>query len=143
MTDQSIPARILEPVVKYKTGGTLVPTNTNNNNFLSQKWYDRLKWLAQYFIPAVATLYFALAAIWGLPYGEQVVGTLTAVVAFLGVILGISNHQYKASGAYADGVLRIDSTENKELYKLEFNGPLEAIKDREAITFKIEPNSQE
>lgn len=143
MTDQPIPARILEPVEKYETGGILVPTDTSKSNLLSQKWYDSLKWLAQYFIPAIATLYFALAAIWGLPYGEQVVGTLTAVDTFLGVILGISNRQYKTSGAYADGTLRIDSTENKELYKLEFNGPLTSIKDREAITFKVAANSQE
>ena len=29
-----------------------------------------------------------------LPYGEQVVGTITAVDTFLGVILGISTSQY-------------------------------------------------
>lgn len=61
---------------------------------LSNKAYDALKWIAQYFLPAVGTLYFALASIWGLPYGEQVVGTITAVDAFLGAILGISTMQY-------------------------------------------------
>lgn len=38
---------------------------------------------------------FALASIWRLPYGEQVVGTITAVDTFLGVILGITTAQYK------------------------------------------------
>lgn len=62
---------------------------------MNNKTYDILKWIAQYFLPAVATLYFALASIWSLPYGEQIVGTITAADAFLGVILGISSVQYK------------------------------------------------
>lgn len=62
---------------------------------LSNKVYDILKWVAQYLLPAIGTLYFALASIWGLPYGEQIVGTITAVDTFLGVILGISTIQYK------------------------------------------------
>ena len=67
---------------------------------MSNKVYDILKYITQIIIPAVATLYFALSSIWGLPYGEQIVGTLTAVDAFLGVCLGISTVQYnKAQGA--------------------------------------------
>lgn len=61
---------------------------------LNNKVYDILKWIAQYLLPALGTLYFALAGIWGLPYGEQVVGTITAVDTFIGVILGISAIQY-------------------------------------------------
>lgn len=62
---------------------------------LSNKVYDVMKWIAMYLLPALGTLYFALASIWGLPYGEQIVGTITAVDTFLGVILGISTMQYK------------------------------------------------
>ena len=61
---------------------------------MSNKVYDVLKWIAMYLLPALGTLYFALAGIWGLPYGEQIVGTITAVDTFLGVILGISTAQY-------------------------------------------------
>ena len=61
---------------------------------LSNKVYDILKWIAQLFLPAAGTLYFALASIWGLPYGEEIVGTITAIDAFLGVVLGISTIQY-------------------------------------------------
>lgn len=61
---------------------------------LSDSNYDWLKWVAQYFLPAFGTLYFALAQIWGLPYAEQVVGTITAIDAFLGALLGISTHYY-------------------------------------------------
>lgn len=63
--------------------------------FLSNKQYDILKWIALVLLPAIGTLYFGLAQIWGFPYGEQIVGTITVVDTFLGVILGISNAQYK------------------------------------------------
>lgn len=62
---------------------------------MSNKMYDALKWIAQVVLPALATLYFALAGIWGFPYGEQIVGTITALDTFLGVVLGISSAQYK------------------------------------------------
>ena len=62
---------------------------------MSNKVYDILKWIAMYVLPAAATLYFALAGIWGFPFGEEIVGTLTAVDTFLGVVLGISSAKYK------------------------------------------------
>ena len=61
---------------------------------LSNTCYDFLKWIALYLLPALGTLYFALSGIWGFPYGEQVVGTITAIDTFLGVILGISSANY-------------------------------------------------
>lgn len=66
---------------------------------MSNKVYDILKWVAMYFLPAAGTLYFALAGVWGLPYGEQIVGTLTAVDTFLGVILGVSSAAYNKQNA--------------------------------------------
>lgn len=62
----------------------------------SNKIYDALKWIAQILLPALGTLYFALAGIWGFPYAEEVVGTITAVDTFLGVLLGISSSIYKS-----------------------------------------------
>lgn len=62
---------------------------------ISNKVYDILKWIAQYLLPALGTLYFALSTIWGFPYGEQVVGTITAIDAFLGAILGLSTAAYR------------------------------------------------
>lgn len=65
---------------------------------MNDSTYDFLKWVAQIMLPAFATLYFALAQIWGLPYSEQIVGTLTAFDAFLGAILGISTMRYNKEG---------------------------------------------
>lgn len=63
---------------------------------LSNKLYDTLKFIAQIILPGLATLYMALSKIWGFPFGEAVVGTITAVVAFLGLVLRISTVEYNA-----------------------------------------------
>lgn len=62
---------------------------------MSNKMYDVLKWIAQILLPALGTLYFALASIWNLPYAEPIVGTITAIDTFLGALLGLSSAQYK------------------------------------------------
>ena len=64
---------------------------------MSNRTYDILKWIAQILLPALSTFYFAIAGIWHLPFGEQVVGTVAAVDTFLGILLGISSSQYRAS----------------------------------------------
>ena len=61
---------------------------------MNNKVYDILKWIAQILLPALGTLYFALAGIWNFPYAEAIVGTITAIDTFLGIILGISTIQY-------------------------------------------------
>jgi len=65
--------------------------------YITNKTYDILKYIAQIVLPALGTFYFALASIWGLPYGEQIVGTITAIDTLLGALLMISTEQYKRS----------------------------------------------
>ncbi len=62
---------------------------------LSNDLYDKVKWIEQYLLPGLATLYFALSSIWGLPNADKVVGTIVAFDAFLGLILGLSTIRYK------------------------------------------------
>jgi len=61
---------------------------------MSNNCYNVLKWIAQILLPAIGTLYYALSKIWQFPYAEEVVGTITAVDAFLGALLGISTMLY-------------------------------------------------
>lgn len=70
---------------------------------MNNKVYDILKWIALILLPAIGTLYFALAGIWGFPYAEEIVGTLTAVDTFLGVLLGITSAQYKKTNEGVGG----------------------------------------
>lgn len=69
---------------------------------LSDKTYDFLKWIAMIVLPALGTLYFGLASIWGLPYGEQVVGTITVIDTFLGALLGVSTSQYNKQSEHTE-----------------------------------------
>ena len=61
---------------------------------LNDKVYTVLKFVAQILLPAIGTFYFALAGIWGFPYGEQIVGTITAIDTFIGALIGISSYNY-------------------------------------------------
>ena len=61
---------------------------------LNNKVYDVLKFIAQIVLPAIATLYITVANIWGLPYGEQISGTIMAIDTFLGALLMISTNTY-------------------------------------------------
>lgn len=61
---------------------------------LDDKIYDILKWVALVVLPAIATLYTALAGVWGLPYAQEIPATITAVDLFLGALLGVSTAQY-------------------------------------------------
>jgi hypothetical protein len=61
---------------------------------MSNKVYDVLKWIALVLLPALGALYFGLASIWGFPYAEEVVGTVSVIDTFLGAILMISTNEY-------------------------------------------------
>lgn len=64
---------------------------------MSNKTYDILKWIAQLLLPAIATLYVALAEVWGLPLAKEVAGTISAVDVFLGAVLKVSSNRYNAA----------------------------------------------
>ena len=100
---------------------------------MSNKFYDRMKWIAQYLLPAIATLYAGLAKIWGFPYGTEVVGTISAIDIFLGAVLGISSNNYQG-----DGTLEIDQTgEDKDTYHLMLNDSVESLTNKTNVMFKV------
>lgn len=61
---------------------------------LNDKVYDVLKWVTMIFLPAVSTLYFALATVWGWPYISEVMATFAAITMFLGALIGVSTYNY-------------------------------------------------
>lgn len=75
--------------------------DTSRSWILPTNWYDILSWVAQIFLPAAATLYFGLAALWGFPNAEQVVATIMAIKAFLGMLLGFSTAEFHKKVAQA------------------------------------------
>lgn len=99
----------------------------------SNKTYDILKLVAQIILPGLGTLYFALSQIWGLPYGEEIVGTITAIDTFLGGLLGYSSSKYEG-----DGVMIVDDTDaDKTVYRMELNSNVEDLADKESVIFSV------
>ena len=102
---------------------------------IGDRTYNILKNLAQIWLPAAGTLYFALAQIWTLPGAEKVTGTVIAVDTFLGALLAISTATYNASGRNFDGTLSIGENEQGSYLKLESVVP--ASLEKESVTFKV------
>jgi len=106
-------------------------------HLLSNNLYDVIKFVVGIVIPAVGTLYFALAQIWGLPAAQQVLGTLIATQAFLGALLGISSKSYEDSGAKYVGAINVQETPEKLLYSLTLKDDPQGLKDKKEATFQI------
>lgn len=62
---------------------------------MSSKLYDTLKWVCLIVLPAAAYGYGELAAIWTLPLGEQIPKTINLIATIMGIILGVSNANFK------------------------------------------------
>ena len=101
--------------------------------------YNVLKFIALVFLPALATAYFAVAAIWHLPHTEQVIGTISAVDTFLGALLHVSTKSYSPP---TNGALKVDlSDPAKETYTLDVTTPIEDIKKLSHLVLAVEPGS--
>lgn len=111
----------------------------SRDHLLSNKFYDILKFLAQIVFPALGTLYFTLAGIWGLPAPEQVVGTIVAVDTFLGVLLHISTTQYTKSDARFDGDMLVSKTSAGKTFTLNLNGDPAHLEHQKEVRFKVKP----
>ena len=102
--------------------------------------YNTLKFVAQILLPAVGTLYFALAQIWHLAKAEEIVGTITAIDAFLGLILGLAAKQYNDSDARYDGAIVVEQSEGgTKTFNLELHNDPYALDQKKEVIFKVTP----
>jgi len=108
-------------------------------NYMSNQTFDALKLIAMVILPTLGTLYFALAVIWGFGFGEQVVGTITAIDAALGVILGLSTRAYNktSSAPYEVGEMVRTTDENGAFgIRLVLNSDPVEFASKKVISFK-------
>lgn len=103
-------------------------------NIMNSKTYDILKPVALIWLPALATLYFAVASIWGIPGTTNVIGTLSAIDAFLGAVLGISTKGFSQNG---DGAVLVDSKGLKGIQAP--NLALEDVMAKKQLVLKVVP----
>lgn len=104
--------------------------------------YKTLKFWALVVLPALGSAYFAVSGVWGIPYSNEVVSTLTIVDTCLGAILHVSTKTYAMNQPAIDGKFIVDkNNQNKDVYTLEVHTPLDGIDKKELVTFKVEPGS--
>lgn len=109
-----------------------------NLSNMSNPTYDRLKKSAQLILPALGTLYFTLSQIWGLPYGEEVVGSIAAINTFLGATVVIASSQYKARHARYDGDLVVNHDETgKIMYRMELEKDPNELAGQDEFRLKV------
>lgn len=102
---------------------------------ISNKTYDVLSNTVKLVLPAFGTLYFTLASVWGLPYGDQVVGSLAAIATFLGIALAVLKRGWTAE---MDGSIVVDQTDPaKDVYSIELNAPLEELTASNSVSLKV------
>ena len=109
----------------------------NGRVFFSNDWYNRLKWVAQVVLPALALFYITLAPLWGLPKPNEVSATVVATDLLLGTLLGLSNRQYQNSNARFDGAILVDSNEAEGYTNLNVQLDPKAIANKDEVTVKV------
>ena len=119
---------ISEPISEESSDSGLV---------LPSKAYDILKLIVLIFLPGISAFYFALANIWALPYAEQVVGTIAALTALLGLGLKLSSNAYDNSDARFDGTLAVSENDTSQIHQIEISTPPEDLKTQKSVTFKV------
>lgn len=104
---------------------------------LSNRAYDALKFAAQILLPAVAAGYFGLASVWHLPNAEQVVGTVTVVDTFLGVVLGLSTSKYNKNEGAPDGDLLVQQVDGETYLGLGVNRSVESLTSKDVVKLNV------
>jgi hypothetical protein len=105
---------------------------------LGDSAYNRLKQSTTVIIPAIASLYFALAQIWHLPKAEEVVGSLAALNTFLGVILGVSTRSYNRSDTKYAGIIEVEETPDAKQLNFILNEAADPLENQPEVTFRVD-----
>lgn len=105
--------------------------------FLSDKVYTKLRVFVEILLPALSTLYFTLAQIWGFPNPEKVVGSIAAITTFLGLMLRSARRSYNKSDAKYDGNLNVVEEDGKTVFSLDLKADPETLSEKKDITFKV------
>lgn len=111
--------------------------SSENGTIFTNPLYDKLKFIALVLLPALGTLWFAVASIWGLPNTVQIVGTITAVDTFLGVILHLTTNSYYKNGQNFDGTMLVHDTPEKTTFSMELNTDPQDLPGKHSVELNV------
>lgn len=118
----------------------MTDTTAPKDALLTNTQYDLLKKIVQLGLPALGTLYAAFAQIWGLPYGQEVVGSIAALTVFGGVVLGFSSRSFANSEYKYDGEVVVTQTnDGRPAYDFQTSAPIEDLAAKSELIFKVQP----
>jgi len=108
---------------------------------LKDNVYNVLKWIALVLLPGIASLYFGLGQIWNFPAVEQVVGSITVVDTFLGLLLNKSSQNFttKLNRFTPVGEFVVKQDTDGEVHGMSFvayNDPL-VLPDQQQVLFNV------
>lgn len=72
---------------------------------MSSKLYDSMKWTALVLLPGLGALYFGLGQLWDFPEVEKVVGSVTVLEVFIGLLLRKSASDYGSAQTVGDAIV--------------------------------------
>lgn len=104
---------------------------------LSNKLYDAIKWLITIGLPAVGALYFMLAEAWDFNNSRGVNGTINAIIAFLGLLIGYSGRQYRKGEGAPDGDLIVTNADGEKYLALGVNKSIEAMTSKDCVRLNV------
>lgn len=101
--------------------------------------YERLRFLALVLLPALGTLYFGVAQIWGLPKADEVVGTIVVVDTFLGVLIRFARQKYEDSEAGVAGHIYLSEGQEPDAKTVGFDVTAGAkdLEGQKVVRFKV------
>ena len=112
----------------------------------SNNVYDKLKFLAQIVLPALGTLYATVSGLYKWPNTEEVVGTVMAVDAFLGILLGLSTAGYNKSDERFDGEINVvEKPDGKTIMDMQLNKHEDPndLKNEKTVLFRVNSSKAE
>jgi putative holin Dp-1 len=105
---------------------------------LSNKLYDKLKFVVQVLIPGIAALYVGLGQVWTdvdfFDHGTQVSATAVVLATFLGLFLTASAKQYDGAG---DLVVTTDATDGEVYLAADLNKHPNAFKNKKNVVLNV------
>ena len=108
------------------------------DHMLTNTMYNRMKWVTLVFLPAVGAAYFSLSELLGLPFGDEVVGTIVIICTFFGNLIGISNKQYNSSESKFDGSLVLTPGEDDDSTDLRFQMEAAKLIEKNQVLLKVD-----
>lgn len=92
-----------------------------------------LHFIIEVYLSFIASLYFILSLIFGLPETTNVLGAIVLLILFLGLRMASGPKEFI-------GQIVIDKTEEgKTIYSLDLEGDPMELEDRDFVTFKVGP----